>query len=646
MKTSLRLLLLSAFTCAGLVTFAAPAEPAVPPSPDQPAAAAPAPSATASTDSAAVVPDASAPPAAPVAPAAAAAPAAPVETEAKPDSGQSAGGELRRLDTAATEATDAAATPASSAKSQEKVTVRSSRPPRTGSSRVMIFENATLSKGENADAVVALMGNATADGDVADAVVAVMGNARATGTVGDSVVAVMGNVYVDGKVRDVVAVLGNVELGPNAEVRGDVVSVAGRVKRDPKAVVRGSVPAIGLPFGVGSAGGFGDYLNACLLKGRFLAFAPGLGWAWGVAAIFLAFYIVLALLFRGGMEKSVQTLETRPGGSILAALLTLLLTPVLILLLIITVVGIAVVPFVGIALLLATLFGKAVMIGWLGRRITRLFAQEGPMAHPAFAVLVGGVIVMLLYTVPVLAFITHKLLGVMGLGVVVYTLMLASKREKQSRPVTPAPAFAGGVTPPAAPASSAGLVGAAMATPADPADIGAQPAAAVAPELGATPFAESAVPPVMPVPTVAGVPPRVLLASLPRAGFWIRTGAMAIDAMLVWVILMLFLGIFPDRWDLHVFPLFLPALAAYGAALWKLRGTTIGGIICGLRVVRVDNRPIDWATAVVRALGCFVSLLIVGLGFIWVAIDDERQSWHDKIAGTTVVLSRENMALV
>ena len=88
------------------------------------------------------------------------------------------------------------------------------------------------------------------------------------------------------------------------------------------------------------------------------------------------------------------------------------------------------------------------------------------------------------------------------------------------------------------------------------------------------------------------------------------------------------------------------ALAIYGAVMWKLKGTTIGGIVCGLKVVRVDNRELDWPTAVVRALACFLSLAVVGLGFIWVAIDEEKQSWHDKIAGTAVVVAPKGVSLV
>jgi uncharacterized RDD family membrane protein YckC len=65
-----------------------------------------------------------------------------------------------------------------------------------------------------------------------------------------------------------------------------------------------------------------------------------------------------------------------------------------------------------------------------------------------------------------------------------------------------------------------------------------------------------------------------------------------------------------------------------------------------LRVVRLDGRDIDWSTAIVRALGCFLSLAAVGLGFIWIALDPERQAWHDKIAGTVVVRTPRAGSLV
>jgi uncharacterized RDD family membrane protein YckC len=48
----------------------------------------------------------------------------------------------------------------------------------------------------------------------------------------------------------------------------------------------------------------------------------------------------------------------------------------------------------------------------------------------------------------------------------------------------------------------------------------------------------------------------------------------------------------------------------------------------------------------VRALSCFLSLAALGLGFIWIAFDEEHQAWHDKIAGTMVVRVPQGVSLV
>jgi uncharacterized RDD family membrane protein YckC len=97
---------------------------------------------------------------------------------------------------------------------------------------------------------------------------------------------------------------------------------------------------------------------------------------------------------------------------------------------------------------------------------------------------------------------------------------------------------------------------------------------------------------------------------------------------------------------LHLDDVLLLAVAVYGALMWKIKGTTIGGILFNLRVVRLDGRELDWPTVVVRALSCFLSLIALGLGFIWMAFDPEHQAWHDKIAGTVVVITPKGVPLV
>ncbi len=518
-----------------------------------------------------------------------------------------------------------------------------------GNDLVNIGHDSNLPRGETANSVVSIFGSSTSDGEAGD-VVSIIGDTRITGEVSASAVAILGNAYIDGKVDgDAVTVLGNMELGPHAEIDGDVVAVGGTVQRDPAAVVHGDVHNV-----LGSVGGV-DWLRAwvrhCLLYARPLALAPGLGWAWGLAFAFLALYTGLALLFREGVTRCVHTFETQPGRSVLAALITMLLTPVLVTLLFVTVIGIAAVPFVVFALFCAGLFGKAVMLAWLGGRVTGR-QGVGPMSHPAVAVLIGGALVLVLYLVPVLGFLVYKLLGLLGLGAVVYTVILAARAHQAAKeaPFGSTAPF----SPSASPGSNASLGSNA------PLGSTASPGLANAPSMGReAPLTGAAAPidaaqttggapassateapdPRGPAPTTAAphapAPPPVT-AALPRAGFWIRMAALLLDALLVGFLM----GV------LHVYHLELPVLAAYGAMMWKLRGSTIGGIVFDLRVVRLDGRQIDWETAIVRALACFLSLAVAGLGFFWIAFDDHKQAWHDKIAGTVVVRVAKGTPLV
>jgi uncharacterized RDD family membrane protein YckC len=503
---------------------------------------------------------------------------------------------------------------------------------------VSIGHSSHLESGQKADSVVSVFGSSTSDGEAVD-VVSVFGNTRVTGPVGDTAVAVLGSTYVDAKVNgDVVAVLGNVELGPNAEVGGDVVAVMGTVKRDPGAVVHGSVQrVIDWDFGDGTAfSGLNTWITHCLLLGRPLAFAAGLGWAWTLALGLLVFYACLALMFRQGIDQCVQTLESQPGHTALAALLGILLTPVLLILLCVTVIGIAAVPFVVAALFCMSLFGKAVMLAWLGGRISG--RRPGPGGHPAVAVLIGGAVALVLYVVPIVGFLVYKLLGFFGFGAVLYTLVLRV-RARRAGGNPPAAAFAGAgpgsVRPPNNAAAMAGPGWTASAAPA--AGAAAAAAAAAAAETvdpGPPPFAPA--PPTPPPAAAASASPQIT-AAMPRAGFWVRMGALLLDILLVGFATSL-LHPFGDghMWgDFHIV-----LLAIYGAVMWKLRGTTVGGIVFDLHVVRLDGRPVDWETAIVRALGCFLSLCVVFLGFIWIAFDDNHQAWHDKIAGTVVVRAK------
>jgi uncharacterized RDD family membrane protein YckC len=514
---------------------------------------------------------------------------------------------------------------------------------------VSIGHDSLLAAGAHADSMVSILGSAVVAGELSESVVSILGDTHLSGSVGDAAVSILGNTYIDGTANDdVIAVLGNVELGPHAQVAGDVVVLGGTVRRDPAAVVRGKVQNLSFGPQWRDFGWLRTWVARCLLYGRLLAFSPGLAWAWTLALLTLAAYVVTALLFRSGVERCLQTLERRPGQSVLAALLTTLATPVLLLLLCISVVGILAIPFIGISLLIAGAFGKLVMLAWIGRRITR-GSGGAPWNHPATSVLIGGLIVTLLYAVPVLGLLTYKLLGFIGLGAVMYALLLALQ-ARQLAAHSPAAGSAGampssdGAASRSAAASAQSGTGAAGATDAA-SGTGAASAAAAggagaessAGAAGSASSAAASAAASVDEAVVSSTAGAALATTCPRAGFWIRMGALFIDMLLIGIIM----HVVFDMGRLH-----LLVLAAYGVVMWKLRGTTVGGIVCNLYVVRLDGRKLDWGTAIVRALACFLSLFFAGLGFIWIAIDHGRQAWHDKIAGTIVVRLPKGVSLI
>jgi len=479
---------------------------------------------------------------------------------------------------------------------------------------VSIGHDANLPAGRQIDSVVAVFGSASNNGTARQDVVSVFGDTTVNGPTAGSAVAVLGNVTINADVgEDVVSVLGNVTLGPAAHVHGHVVSVLGTVNQDPAAIVEDGVERV-LPEDFASAAGVRHWVGHGLMLGRPLVIGTGLAWLWGLSFALLAVYTILALLFREATEHCIATLDANPGKSLVVSILAVLLTPLMLFLLAITIVGILVIPIALVLLFIAGIFGKTTVLGWIGGRCFGL--RPGHTApHPAVAVLVGGLLVMLVYLVPVLGFVVFILLSMIGYGAVLYALLNRIRRTTAAGGAT---SSGPGTVPPIAEAPAA----AAFAPPPAAAAADASAGATAAPEAPAA---------ILP------------LSTLPRPGFWVRMGALFIDALIIGVVVRLLLNWHDDDSANRIFVL---GLAVYGAVMWKVKATTIGGIVFDLRVARLDSRPLDWPTVCVRALGCVLSLCALGLGFIWIAVDSGRQAWHDKLAGTIVVRVPKGTPLV
>jgi uncharacterized RDD family membrane protein YckC len=75
----------------------------------------------------------------------------------------------------------------------------------------------------------------------------------------------------------------------------------------------------------------------------------------------------------------------------------------------------------------------------------------------------------------------------------------------------------------------------------------------------------------------------------------------------------------------------------YSIVMHTLFGQTIGKMIVGIQVLRSDGRPVGILSATVRFFGAIISGLLLGVGFLWVLWDQERQGWHDMLADTVVI---------
>ncbi len=79
------------------------------------------------------------------------------------------------------------------------------------------------------------------------------------------------------------------------------------------------------------------------------------------------------------------------------------------------------------------------------------------------------------------------------------------------------------------------------------------------------------------------------------------------------------------------------AFAYFALFTWLLKGPAPGKWLLGVRVVRLDGRPLTLWDAFGRTGGYSASLSTLGLGFVEALWNPNRQTMHDRISGTVVV---------
>jgi uncharacterized RDD family membrane protein YckC len=122
----------------------------------------------------------------------------------------------------------------------------------------------------------------------------------------------------------------------------------------------------------------------------------------------------------------------------------------------------------------------------------------------------------------------------------------------------------------------------------------------------------------------------------PRAGFWLRFAGTLIDGILITIVsLPLQLALSPALYYAIAIPL---GVAYYVLLEGGPKGQTVGKMAVGIRVFDLaQGGPIGYGRAFIRYIGRIASSIPLFLGYFWMLWDKEKQTWHDKFAGSVVV---------
>ncbi len=125
-------------------------------------------------------------------------------------------------------------------------------------------------------------------------------------------------------------------------------------------------------------------------------------------------------------------------------------------------------------------------------------------------------------------------------------------------------------------------------------------------------------------------------------GFWKRGQALLIDGFLLSIATALldrvgnaFSNVPAWVWMFTVIS--WAVTPAYYIWFFSTSGQTPGKKQAGIKVVSIDGTPLNWRKGVLRAVGYVLSDFSFFLGYLWSIWDEDKQAWHDKLAGTRVV---------
>lgn len=95
-----------------------------------------------------------------------------------------------------------------------------------------------------------------------------------------------------------------------------------------------------------------------------------------------------------------------------------------------------------------------------------------------------------------------------------------------------------------------------------------------------------------------------------------------------------------DSGKMAEFMVQISVLLIASAICWKLWSATPGKMILRMKVLDANTeQPMTNKQIILRSLGYIPACAIFFLGIFWISFNKRRQGWHDKIAGTVVIIN-------
>ncbi len=407
------------------------------------------------------------------------------------------------------------------------------------------------------------------------AVVLIGGTGEIDGTVNGDLVLIGSKATVAGTVNgDLVTVGSNLTFVSGAVANGDYVSVVSEVKGDQELTTNGERVSLNTYSPVVPV-----VKEALTNIVQLRTMSPSSIFGWMLALGMLLVRLVLALIFPKVFVGTEAIIRDRPGPSLLVGLAVILGGAVLSFLLAITVIGIIALPFLALALFILNIFGGAVVCYSIGKRITPQIASQKYATY--LWILCGTVVIWVLYCIPVIGFIAAGVVSLLGIGT--FAIYLVDRyRSNASRPLLA----------PIAPGEAENSA------------------------VRSNPLA---------LPRIEAK----MAISAPKAQFLPRLFASIIDLIVIYALLS----------SVHLAHAIIPAWVLYRFGMFVWKSSTLGQIVLNLQVQKRDGSSLvaDYSGALIRALSSLLSLIPLGLGFIWILFNRDLEAWHDKISETYVV---------